>query len=302
MKHPPKFKAFLASVRTPNLPSVACNVFSGIAFAAVTAPITTWHAAAAITSGVCLYLAGNLLNDWHDREWDATHRPERALPQHIFQASSYLMLAIALCGAALVAAAINTRSLVIAIVIIGLILIYTKTHKVWKLAVIPMGLCRSLLPLLGFSACAAPLSTSNQPPHALVLFSISLLVHVGGLSLIARLESFAKPSPKLTLNVFYPIAVAFTTLAAHSGKNIGLNHVWPAALPYLAWSFVAIFILRKSVHSGVSMLLAGIPLIDWMFLIPLSKYAGTQLSPLVLLVPPAACILGKFLQKIVPAT
>lgn len=302
MNHPLKFKAFLASVRTPNLPSVACNVFSGIACAAVVAPITTWHAAAAITSGICLYLAGNLLNDWHDREWDAIHRPERALPQHIFQASNYLMLAIALCGAGLVAAAINSRSLATAIIIIGLILIYTKTHKVWKLAVIPMGLCRALLPLLGYFACAAPLSASMQPPQALVLFAISLFVHVGGLSLIARSESLANPSPKLAIDLTYPIAVAFTTLAAHNSNNIGFNHVWPGALPYLAWSFLAIFLLRKSVRSGVSMLLAGIPLIDWMFLIPLSKYAGTQLSPLALLVPPVACILGKFLQKIVPAT
>lgn len=302
MKHPRKFKAFLASVRTPNLPSVACNVFSGIAFAAVAAPINTWHAAAAITSGICIYLAGNLLNDWHDREWDAIHRPERALPQRIFQASSYLMLAITLCGAGLVAAAINPRSLATAIVIIGLILIYTKTHKIWKLAVIPMGLCRALLPLLGYFACAAPLSASLQPPQALTLFAFSLLVHVCGLSLIARLESLATPSPKLAPDLIYPIAVALTTLAAHSSNNIGFNHVWPAALPYLAWSFLAIFLLRKSVHSGVSMLLAGIPLIDWMFLIPLSKYAGTQLSPFALLAPPVACLLGKFLQKIVPAT
>lgn len=294
MTNPSKFKAFLASVRSPNLPSVACNVFSGIAFAAITAPINSWNAAAAITSGICLYLAGNLLNDWHDRKWDAVHRPERALPQGIFQASSYLVLAITLCSAALLTSAVNLRSLFTAIAIIGLILIYTKIHKAQKFAVIPMGLCRALLPILGYFACVAPSSTSSHLPKALTLFAIGLFAHVCGLSLIARKESKTHSSliPTLTL----------ITVAAYSSNNLGFNQTWAATLPYMIWSLLAVFLVKKSLNTCVSMLLAGIPLLDWIFLIPLAPQADPPLATIILLAPPVACFLGKSLQKIVPAT
>ncbi|MFN6096013.1 MAG: UbiA family prenyltransferase, partial [Verrucomicrobiota bacterium] len=95
MSQASKWTALLATIRAPNIPSVACNVFTGILLASITVPIQTLQAITAIASGILLYLAGNLLNDWHDRDWDALHRPERALPQKIFQPSSYLTLAIA---------------------------------------------------------------------------------------------------------------------------------------------------------------------------------------------------------------
>lgn len=300
MKKPSRARALLASIRTPNLPSAICNVLTGTVFAAATAPITAWHATAATISGTCLYLAGNLLNDWHDRHWDATHRPERALPQNLFKPSTYLTLAIALCLAGLIAASITLRSLTIAIALIGLILFYTETHKTWKFAVIPMGLCRALLPLLGYFACASPHAT--ELPPALAIFSAGLLAHVCGLSIVARKESLANQPPKFIPTLGYPLAVAAITLAAHSANDIGLNHIWPAALPYLIWSASSLFLLRKSAFTCVSMLLAGIPLVDWMFLIPLAKHSDTSIPIIALLAPPISFILGRSLQKLVPAT
>ncbi|MFZ9941493.1 MAG: UbiA family prenyltransferase, partial [Luteolibacter sp.] len=123
-----KWTALLATFRTPNVPSVACNVITGILLASMTNHVQTPHAISAIASGVLLYLAGNLLNDWHDRNWDAIHRPERALPKKIFQASSYLSSAIVCSLAALALAATNARSFTIACAILCLILIYTKSH------------------------------------------------------------------------------------------------------------------------------------------------------------------------------
>jgi len=288
-----KCKALLATIRTPNIPSVACNVLTGILLASIAAPIHIPNAITAITSGILLYLAGNLLNDWHDRDWDALHRRERALPKNIFKPSSYLTLAIACCLAALASIAAHPRSLAIAAIILGLILIYTKSHKSSAWAIIPMGLCRALLPVLGYFVCSHQAVTPN-----LILISAALLIHTCGLSLVARSES--KPS-RLFLFA-YPLVVATACLAAHINNSSDWIKLWPAALPYLLWTFLALILLSRSAFTGVSMLLAGIPLVDLTFLIPFAMGPLPSLPWLALCAPPVAFILGKSLQKIVPAT
>ena len=292
-----KCKALLASIRTPNIPSVACNVLTGILLASVAAPVHTPHAIAAITSGILLYLAGNLLNDWHDRDWDTVHRPNRALPKNIFKRSSYLTLAIACSLAALASIAAHPRSLAIAAIILGLILIYTKFHKSFIWAVIPMGLCRALLPMLGYFA-----SSHQAITPSLILIAAALLIHTCGLSLVARSESKNDHQPSHLFLFAYPLVVATACLAAHINNSSDWIGLWPAALPYLLWTFLALILLRRSTFKGVSMLLAGIPLVDLTFLLPLAMGCAPSLPWFALCAPPAAFILGKSLQKIVPAT
>jgi heme O synthase-like polyprenyltransferase len=288
-----KWTALLATFRTPNVPSVACNVITGILLASMTNHVQTPHAISAIASGVLLYLAGNLLNDWHDRNWDAIHRPERALPKKIFQASSYLSSAIVCSLAALALAATNARSFTIACAILCLILIYTKSHKSTAWAIIPMGLCRALLPALGYFAC------SQQPITAsLIAIAAALLIHTCGLSLVARSES---KTSRLFLFA-YPLVVATACLAAHINNSSDWIKLWPAALPYLLWTFLTLILLRRSAFTGVSMLLAGIPLVDLTFLIPFAMGQSPSMPWLALCAPSLAFILGKSLQKIVPAT
>lgn len=297
MSQASKWTALLATIRTPNIPSVACNVLTGSILASIAAPIQTSQTISAIASGILLYLAGNLLNDWHDRDWDALHRPERALPQKIFQPSSYLTLAIACSLAGLATAAANPRSLAIAAIILGLVLIYTKSHKSSALAILPMGLCRAFLPILGYFACSDKLVTPSP-----ILIAAALLIHTCGLSLVARSESKPDHHPCRMFLFAYPLAVAITCLAAHISNTHSIIHLWPAALPYLLWTFLALFLLRRSAFTGVSMLLAGIPLVDWTYLIPFAKHPDASLPWLALCAPPIAFILGKSLQKIVPAT
>lgn len=297
MSQASKWTALLATIRTPNIPSVACNVLTGSILASIAAPTQTLPAITAIATGILLYIAGNLLNDWHDRDWDALHRPERALPKKNFQPSSYLTLAIACSLAGLATAAANPRSLPIAAIILGLILIYTISHKSSALAIIPMGLCRALLPLVGFFACSDQAITPS-----IILIAAALLIHTCGLSLVARNETKPDHHPRRLFLFAYPLTVAITCLAAHINGTSNIIHVWPAALPYLLWTFLSLFLLRHSAFTGVSMLLAGIPLVDWTFLIPFAKHPDTSLPWLALCAPPIAFILGKFLQKIVPAT
>jgi hypothetical protein len=100
----------------------------------------------------------------------------------------------------------------------------------------------------------------------------------------------------------YPLVVATACLAAHINNSSDWIKLWPAALPYLLWTFLALILLRRSAFTGVSMLLAGIPLVDLTFLIPFAMGPLPSLPWLALCAPPVAFILGKSLQKIVPAT
>jgi len=283
----------LATIRTPNLPSVACNVATGIWLASIGSQVHSLHVISAISSGILLYLAGNLLNDWRDRDWDAIHRPERALPKDIFRPSTYLSLAIACSFAALAISASNPRALAIASGILGLILVYTNYHKSSSLAALALGLCRAALPALGYFACS-----DEIPTPSLIFIATALLLHTCGISFVARGESKPHRQPNRLLLIAYPLAITITCLAASTGEL----RAWLAAVPFLLWTYAALFLLRKSVFTCVSMLLAGIPLVDWIFLTPLTIGPEPSLPWLALSTPPIAFILGKVLQKIAPAS
>jgi hypothetical protein len=160
-----------------------------------------------------------------------------------------------------------------------------------------MGLCRAFLPILGYFAC-----TDQAITPSLILIAAALLIHTCGLSLVARSESKPECHKSRLFLYAYPLAVAIACLAAHINSTRSIIHLWPAALPYLLWTFLALFILRRSAFTGVSMLLAGIPLVDWTFLILFALGPDASLPWLALCAPPIAFILGKSLQKIVPAT
>ena len=297
MRQASKLTALLASIRTPNIPGVVCHVVTGIWLASMTTSIQIFNSISAITSGILLYLAGNLLNDWHDREWDTRHRPERALPKKIFQPSTYLTLAIACCFVGIACAATYPRSLAVAAMILGLILIYTKFHKSSPLAILAVGFCRALLPMLGYFACGGLALTPN-----LILIAAALLIHTCGLSILARGEAKPEHRPSRVFLFAYPIVVAAACLTPHINNPSDWLNLTPAALPYLLWTFLSLFLLRRSTFTGVSMLLAGFPLIDLTFLIPLITSPAASLPWFALCAPPIAVALGKFLQKIVPAT
>ncbi|RYD36314.1 MAG: hypothetical protein EOP87_05710, partial [Verrucomicrobiaceae bacterium] len=75
MPHRGKLRPLLATARIANVPSVISNVWAGIAIGSV---VQRWehggqpvwlHALFLTLAGVFLYIGGNFLNDWHDREW-----------------------------------------------------------------------------------------------------------------------------------------------------------------------------------------------------------------------------------------
>jgi hypothetical protein len=333
-------RPLLATLRVANAPSVVSNVaigyllgrsYWGDADAAV--PVILWLSLAALL----LYFAGNLANDWFDRDWDKQHRPERALPGGTFRSSTYLKFAIVAAVLGVASAFVTSmRSGITALVIVALIGLYTAIHKKTAWGVLPMGLCRAGLYVMGFLAAwpAGPISIVDPvvvPAKDLHLVydrdevvwaiyrdiarsiafvathAFGLLAYIAGLSLAARCESLNEP-PRGTL--ILSRVMLLLPLASLSCWWIPWYPVAGllALIPFGLWIALSLTVLRKPVPRFVSALLAGIPLIDWIAAIPLATtfiYPDTAIphaSWIAFGLPPLAFLAALLLQKFSPAT
>jgi hypothetical protein len=303
MSIPGKTRALLATARIANVPSVAGNVWLGVAVAAFFSSVDPWSAALPLAlAGVLLYLAGNFLNDWADLAWDREHRPERALPRGLFSGRLYLAVAIGCgLGGLVLAATTGLAAAAVALAILAAVVIYTHWHKRSPWAVIAMGTCRALLPVMGAAgSLSLPLAGC----------ALGLLCHIAGLSLSARYESLPHPPSWIsrTARGLFVAAVVVVSAAAY-GLVGRWDWVMLGALPYVVWVALSLSIWRKPVPRHVSRLLAGIPWVDAMMLIPLglvlAPAAGIWTEPVAagcLFFPPLAFVLALVLQRLAPAT
>jgi 4-hydroxybenzoate polyprenyltransferase len=299
-----------ASARIANLPSVISNVWMGIAIAAghSVEPGIPWSAINLIFCGILLCLGGNFLNDWADREWDAKNRPERALPRMIFPASLYFTNAITcLVIAALLAVAVSSAVLIVALAISACILLYTWSHKRSQWSVIPMALCRGLLPVLGLTACSFPQTYQSTATLLGAACGLGLFLHTLGISLNARLESTRPDSAPARLSiVLFPLAAAFPAIAGTMEGFVILS-IFTALLPYAVWTSLAFTRFRQPVSKRVSALLAGFPLVDYILLFPMAILVITCSGPspfalACLMLSPITFFSAKGLQRLAPAT
>lgn len=335
MSEPGKFRALLATSRLPNIPSVISNVWFGVALGA-------WQwgwdsdrslflkGAVLALCGVLLYLGGNFLNDWHDREWDAEKRPERALPRGLFSPLSYQLRAIRFLGLAIIIAYfINMRCSITAAAIAGCVVIYTLWHKKAVWPVVPMGLCRALLIVMGFLAVDQEPSATGQvysmrlagtiaaipdfwQEHeyliVLALHAAGLFFWIVGLSLNARYESMPNPPavPRLISKGLLCLPV------------VCMGAWWIRWYPYptilgslpLVVTLVTVLVKKQPIPAMVATLLAAIPLVEIAaaFPIVLSQMPGGErvwqqpVLLVTLVLPGIAYMLGRRLQRWVPAT
>jgi 4-hydroxybenzoate polyprenyltransferase len=303
-----KLHALLSTARVANIPSVVSNVWLGVViglffgdFVVLEIP---WNIASRLAlAGVTLYVAGNFFNDWMDRGWDASHRPERALPRGLFRAGLYVSLASALgvLGIGL-AASVNPRCALVAGIIAASICIYTLWHKRSAWAVIPMGLCRALLPVMGYMAFQ-PYLDGIWPAAG------GLFCYIIGLSLSARHESMAEPPRRVVVMARgLLLATAILMAGQHKGFQPGLLMSLAGVLPYLAWTSFCLRFRKKPVSALVSGLLAGIPWVDWIVLLPIflslaSDGAGwIGFAVACFAIPPLAFVSALLLQRLAPAT
>jgi hypothetical protein len=302
-----KLHALLATSRVANIPSVVSNVWLGVVLGLAHGAMEVGEpmlatAALLAAAGVSLYVGGNFFNDWMDRRWDAQHRPERALPRGLFATGLYAALAAGLIGAGVASGFVaGLRSGLAAAGIAVAIVIYTLAHKRTAWAVVPMGLCRGLLPVMG-SLAFFPYVDRVWP------MACALLCYIAGLSLSARYESLEKP-PAWVAVAARGLLLVTAALAAWANKDLYLGALLGVcgALPYLAWTSFSLRFRRKPVPRLVSALLAGIPLVDWMVLLPLSLRLSANEDAVAVMVvcfalPPLAFFSALLLQRVAPAT
>jgi hypothetical protein len=333
-----KIHALLSTARVANIPSVVSNVWLGVAVASYLGGWCSfsepWAAAARLAlAGVLLYVSGNFLNDWADRAWDLKNRPERALPCGLFAPGLYLGVAAACAvGGIFLSAVTSLASTAVAVVILCMIAIYTYWHKRSPWAVVAMGSCRALLPVMGavgFSAVflgqgdwpGLQLPTGQLfeiragppfvPPYSGMIgaCALGLFCHIAGLSLSARYEAMPHAPTHISslARILFITAVGVISYATYQWHVDSVWFVVAGLLPYGLWTFLSLSLWRKPVSRHVSRLLAGIPLIDWMVLLPLSlpSLAVAGMPPFTaacLLIPPLAFVSALVLQRLAPAT
>lgn len=295
--HPGPLRALSATARLANLPSVVSNVLLGVLpFAAASFGAGV---AFVLVAAVCLYLSGGFINDWADRGWDAARRPERALPRGLFTPRVYLIagLALAACGVAAAGLA-GWRAPAVAAAIALNIGFYTWLHKKSAWSAVFMGVCRALLPLLGWAAASGD---ADMMPAAM-LAGLALFFHVAGISLLARNESRAQPTRRASRACICfaasALVMGFTT---HWIFEIPLASAGVGLLSYALWT--GLCLIRRMETSGrISGLLAGVPLVDWMLLLPFGMVPDGWQAALCLWLPPLAFLTGRALQRFAPAT
>jgi hypothetical protein len=304
MKSGTKPHALLSTARIANVPSVVSNLGVGVLLGSIEGGVDfSWPWALSLAA-VLFYVSGNFLNDWADREWDKVNRPERALPRGLFSGKSYLAAAVGGAVIGLVLTALyGTGAFLVAAILVWLIWLYTKVHKQAAWSVIPMGLCRACLPLLGYVAMRGGIAGPALFPAA------ALFVYIVALSLSARWESRAEVPGALRLRSRAMLAGA-GVIPALLPLMIFPPVGWIGMVAYFLWMGLCITKYRSPVPAHVSALLAGIPLVDWVMLLPMALIwmhleRVDPFDPMfscAVFLPPAAFILGRMLQRLAPAT
>jgi 4-hydroxybenzoate polyprenyltransferase len=299
-----KLYALLATARIANVPSVVSNLGVGVLLGSLgTGGDFSWPWALTLAA-VLFYVSGNFLNDWADREWDIVNRPERALPRRLFWPHQYLGFACAGIAVGMILAAIyGWRAVIVSAALVGFIVLYTKVHKQAAWSVIPMGLCRACLPALGYVGVRGGIGGSMLFPAA------ALLLYIIALSLSARWESKAEvPEGKKLLSRMLLLAAG--VVAALLPMMVMPLVGWIGMVAFFMWMLLCVTKYRSPVPAHVSALLAGIPLVDWVTLLPMVLIwmhlerveAFDPMFSIAVFLPPAAFLLGRVLQRVAPAT
>jgi hypothetical protein len=301
---PKRIHALLATARIANVPSVVSNLGVGVLLGSLgSGDGFSWPWLLTLAA-VLFYVGGNFLNDFRDRDWDRENRPERALPSGLFSAKAYFLTAIACFGIGLVICGFSGwRALVIAVALVWLIVWYTEIHKRTPLSVIPMGLCRACLPVLGYVGVREGFSGAALLPAA------ALLLYIIALSLSARWESKAEvPAGKKRLSRMLLLAAG--VVAALLPMMVMPLVGWIGMTAFFMWMVLCVTKYQSPVPAHVSALLAGIPLVDWVTLLPMALIwmhlerveAFDPMFSTAVFLPPVAFVLGRMLQRVAPAT
>lgn len=278
-----KLRGWLILSRGSNLPTVWSNVIAGwlLAQGLRLPPLGTdfwkqppdspdWGSLGLLLLGVSLtYVGGMILNDAFDAHWDAERRSTRPIPAGLIAVGDALRVgwSALVVGFALtvLAAPVATRLAVtvVALLLALCVIVYDRWHKGVSWAPAVMGLCRALLPLIGFlvvgeSIFFPPLADSDWIIFA-HMFALWLLTYA--ITLVARHEATGGGAGRWVEALLF---------VAPAPLFWAVGFFWPWML---LWSAVYVWWLVRSnrryplpggVGARVADRLASMPLIDAM--------------------------------------
>ncbi len=274
------FATALQLGRVSNLPTVWSNVLAGT----VLAGGQPWNLATllVILALSLLYVGGMYLNDAFDRDIDAQERPNRPVPAGLVTANTVFAIGfgLLLAGIAIVVGvtaitvpSMEWRPVLASVALASAIVLYDCNHKGNPLSPLLMGLCRVLAYLTaGYAAVSHP---------APMLFAAALvsLCYLIGLTYIAKQESHDRIGNLWPL-IFLGAPFAYAASEINHGPAVSLG----VAAALAAWVLLALSYLRRrkkgDVQRSVAALIAGISLVDALFLALVGALAASALAAL----------------------
>ena len=273
-----KLRAWLILSRGSNLPTVWSNLFVGWLLAFVFAQhmpgmIHALFALLGLWVGVSLtYVGGMILNDAFDAKWDAEHRPSRPIPSGLISSrQAYVVGFLCLLFGYLITVRsayhdgrnifAEHRALVakLALALTLCVLVYDRWHKQVAWAPAVMGLCRALLPVIGFCAIAdTDLALQSFSAAALVAHPLVLWLLTFSITLVARHESGNGQPPRWAEALLYLVPLPLLLTSPRLGWTL-----FGCAL-YWLWIYRSNrkHPLPAGVGARVSDRLASFPLLD----------------------------------------
>lgn len=272
--------------RVSNLPTVWTNAFAAVLLASSASALAppsplVWTLLLAAAS--LLYLAGMLLNDLLDADWDHRHQNPRPIALGLV---SRLQVGLATAALLLLATALvlglsqlieQPRWLLgSALLLVACILAYNLLHKRHPHSVWLMGGCRSALYLTAAASLAVP-------PELLWLCALLLGAYISGLTYLARQEHrnhLLSRAPAILM--LSPLALA---IYADNLWFWPLLLLWLGWLSWNYWRYLA-NPPQRQVRAFIGAGLAALPLFDALVLALANQPLGSLLCVLVFFVLP----------------
>ncbi len=281
-----KWSVALRLGRVSNLPTVTSNVLAGVALGG-------GHPRALHLATICIalslmYVAGMYLNDAFDRDIDRRERPDRPIPAGEVSALTVFEIGFALLGSGvlLIALLVLTTGttwwpIAAAAALACVIVFYDAYHKGNPWSPVLMGLCRA-----GVYVTAALAVTAELRGDVLVGAG-AMIAYLIGLTYIAKQENLA------AFSSWWPVAflaVPFV-IATPDGALATVIYVG-----FLLWVLRAlVLILRRQTRDAVTSLIAGISLLDALFIVR-EGHVGLAL------VAVGACVVTRLFQRVIPGS
>ncbi|MEI6284290.1 MAG: UbiA family prenyltransferase [Opitutae bacterium] len=315
-------KSWLVLTRCSNLPTVWSNIISGwlLGMAAVMQnPSVVVPSALSVPLFILLlgisllYVAGMILNDVFDYEWDCKNRPERPLPSGLISRSKakWIGAIVLLLGLALSVFSagrfLNPTVLAITGLLVIFILWYDVAHKGNPLAPVIMGACRALLPVIGFMV--ATTDGVYVLPSNVYVYAAVLGIYTYALTWVAKYELTPAKNSYWIERLLFLIPLPLIVYGNYTYWSLGAlifyvlwiifsnrRHPTPSGISARVADRIAAFSLLDSIVSGTILLM-------------IARFCGTEpmiqvkeVAWLALLAPLICFGMTLWLRKFIPST